>query len=61
MALRPEAHDIAMTDLFSLLQKFHDDYQANIYPDLGDPFTVALFKHLSCSSLSKLVFRGRSN
>jgi len=41
--LRPEAHDIAVTDLFSLLQKFHDDYQANIYPNLGDPFTVALF------------------
>lgn len=41
--LRPEAHDIAVTDLFALLQQFHANYQANIYPDLGDPFTVALF------------------
>ena len=41
--LRLEARDIAVTDLFLLLQKIHDDYQANIYPDLGDPFTVALF------------------
>lgn len=41
--LRPETHDIAVTDLFALLQQFHANYQANIYPDLGDPFTVALF------------------
>ncbi|MCP5396157.1 MAG: SDR family oxidoreductase [Sphingomonadaceae bacterium] len=41
--LRPKAHDIAVTDLFALLKKFHDDYQANIYPNLGDPFKVALF------------------
>lgn len=42
-SLRPEAHDIAVTDLFALLQQFHANYQANIYPVLGDPFTVALF------------------
>lgn len=41
--LRPETHDLAVTDLFALLQQFHANYQANIYPDLGDPFTVALF------------------
>jgi UDP-2-acetamido-2,6-beta-L-arabino-hexul-4-ose reductase len=41
--LRPETHAIAVTDLFELLQQFHANYQANIYPDLGDPFTVALF------------------
>lgn len=41
--LHPKARDITVTDLFYLLQKFHADYQANIYPDLGDPFTVALF------------------
>lgn len=41
--LRPETHDIAVTDLFALLQQFNANYQANIYPDLGDPFTVALF------------------
>lgn len=42
-SLQPVARDMAVTDLFSLLQKFHADYQANIYPDLGDAFTVALF------------------
>jgi UDP-2-acetamido-2,6-beta-L-arabino-hexul-4-ose reductase len=41
--LRPEAHDIAVTDLFALLKHFHANYEANIYPDLGDPFTVAMF------------------
>ena len=41
--LRPEAYDIAVTDLFALLRQFHANYQANIYPDLSDPFTVALF------------------
>lgn len=41
--LRPEARVIAVTDLFAILQKFHADYQANIYPDLRDPFIVALF------------------
>jgi UDP-2-acetamido-2,6-beta-L-arabino-hexul-4-ose reductase len=41
--LRPEARDIAVTELFAILERFHIDYEANIYPDLGDPFTVALF------------------
>lgn len=41
--LRPPAHDIAVVNLFELLQRFHRDYQANIYPDLRDPFTNALF------------------
>jgi UDP-2-acetamido-2,6-beta-L-arabino-hexul-4-ose reductase len=41
--LRPESHEIAVSDLFAVLQQFHAKYQANIYPDLGDPFTVALF------------------
>lgn len=41
--VRPEANDLAVTDLFALLQQFHANYQANIYPDFGDPFTVALF------------------
>ncbi|SDX67598.1 NAD-dependent epimerase/dehydratase family protein [Litoreibacter albidus] len=39
----PEARDIAVVDLFSILQGFHANYQANIYPDLRDPFTVSLF------------------
>ena len=38
-----EARNIAVTDLFLLLQKLHDDYIANTYPEFKDPFTVALF------------------
>lgn len=41
--IRPVSRDIAVTELFELLRRFHADYQANIYPDLRDPFTVALF------------------
>ncbi len=41
--LRPKARDIAVTDLFAILQQLHTNYEANVYPDLGDPLTVALF------------------
>ena len=41
--IRPVSRDIAVTELFELLREFHADYQANIYPELRDPFTVALF------------------
>lgn len=41
--IRPESLDVAVTHLFDTLQTFHSDYQANIFPDLRDPFTVALF------------------
>ena len=41
--LRPPARDISVVSLFELLQRFHLDYRANIYPDLRDPFTNALF------------------
>lgn len=41
--IRPASLDIAVTELFELLRRFHVDYQANIYPDFRDPFTVALF------------------
>ena len=41
--LQPKARDIAVTDLFALLKQFHTNYQTNIYPNLGDPFVVALF------------------
>jgi UDP-2-acetamido-2,6-beta-L-arabino-hexul-4-ose reductase len=40
---QPESFDIAVTELFAILQQFHSKYQANIYPNLSDPFTVALF------------------
>lgn len=41
--IQPASRDIAVTELFDLLRRFHADYQANIYPELRDPFTVALF------------------
>ena len=41
--IRPVSRDLAVTELFELLRRFHADYQANIYPDLRDHFTVALF------------------
>jgi UDP-2-acetamido-2,6-beta-L-arabino-hexul-4-ose reductase len=34
---------MAVTELYDRLREFHAGYQANIYPDLGDPFTAALF------------------
>lgn len=42
-ALQPESRDISVTELFALLEQFHADYQANIFPDFDDPFTLALF------------------
>ena len=41
--IHPAAEDMSVTDLFEKLQRFHSDYQANIYPDLGDAFDIALF------------------
>lgn len=41
--IRPAARDIAVAELFGLLQWFHRNYEANVYPDLGDSFSVALF------------------
>lgn len=39
----PTSRDIAVTELVEVLRRFHADYQANIFPDLRDTFTVALF------------------
>lgn len=41
--IRLASREIAVTELFEQLRRFHADYRANIYPDLRDPFTVALF------------------
>lgn len=41
--IRPASHDIAVTELFELLRRFHANYRANIYPDLRNPFILALF------------------
>ena len=40
---RLDAREIEVAKLFALLQDFHLGYQANTFPDLSDPFTVALF------------------
>lgn len=40
---RPDHRPMSVPDLLARLQGFHDSYQANIYPDLSDPFDVALF------------------
>lgn len=41
--LQPDARPMSVPDLFGRLQGFHDSYSANIYPDLSDPFDLALF------------------
>jgi UDP-2-acetamido-2,6-beta-L-arabino-hexul-4-ose reductase len=41
--LSPDAKDISVTELFAMLQEFHANYHSNIFPDLSDPFTLALF------------------
>lgn len=41
--LRPEARSIAVAELFTILERLHADYKANIFPDLSDPFMVSLF------------------
>lgn len=41
--VRPASRDISVSELFDTLQRFHAEYQSNVFPDLADPFTVALF------------------
>jgi UDP-2-acetamido-2,6-beta-L-arabino-hexul-4-ose reductase len=41
--IRPEGREVSVPELFSMLQKFHADYVANIFPVLVDPFIAALF------------------
>ena len=41
--LEPTAHPISVPDLYEKLEYFHSQYQANIYPDLSDPFDLSLF------------------
>lgn len=41
--LCPDAHVMPVPELFAMLQGFQGDYAANIFPDLRDPFNVALF------------------
>lgn len=41
--LSPEPQPISVPDLCEKLKGFHDSYVANIYPDVSDPFVLALF------------------
>lgn len=41
--IHPAARETPVPDLLTLLERFHADYAANIFPDLQDPFTLALF------------------
>ncbi len=41
--LRPEARVTSVPELFDMLRTFHADYHSNIFPDLRDPFVLALF------------------
>ncbi|MCF6445718.1 NAD-dependent epimerase/dehydratase family protein [Nereida sp. MMG025] len=48
--LEPDARPMSVPDLLGKLQGFHDSYGANIYPDLTDPFDVALFNSYRAAS-----------
>ncbi|MFT6450883.1 MAG: UDP-2-acetamido-2,6-beta-L-arabino-hexul-4-ose reductase [Halocynthiibacter sp.] len=41
--IKPAARPISVPKLFERLQRFHSDYCANIFPDVSDPFDLALF------------------
>lgn len=41
--VQPAGRATRVAELFETLQGFHSAYQANVFPDLRDPFTVALF------------------
>ncbi|WP_095013296.1 NAD-dependent epimerase/dehydratase family protein [Tsuneonella mangrovi] len=41
--LAPEGRDTAITELYDKLSGFHALYTANVFPDLDDPFDLALF------------------
>lgn len=41
--IEPVARPMAVGDLLSRVQGFHADYEGNLFPDLTDPFDLALF------------------
>ena len=41
--ISPEPRGVAVPELLAKLAGFHRDYLANIFPDLGDAFDLALF------------------
>ena len=42
-AIQPDAQEMPVTELLKLLQGFHADYMANVFPDLSAQFTLQLF------------------
>lgn len=49
----PDGRDIGVTELFDRLQHFHTLYNQQIFPDLGDPFDLALFNCLRTGAFPK--------
>lgn len=41
--LAPAGRAIAVSDLWAALEAFHRDYEAGVFPNLDDPFALALF------------------
>ncbi|ALH82283.1 NAD-dependent epimerase/dehydratase family protein [Sphingopyxis macrogoltabida] len=41
--IEPAARPTSVVDLLAKIQQFHTDYSANLFPDLTDPFDLALF------------------
>lgn len=41
--IQPPFYPISVSGLFEKLRGFHEDYQANVFPDLSDAFDLALF------------------
>jgi UDP-2-acetamido-2,6-beta-L-arabino-hexul-4-ose reductase len=41
--ITPQAHTMSVPDLLQKLQGFHEQYTANVYPDLSGEFDLALF------------------
>lgn len=42
-ALRPEPRSMAVAELLARIERFHVSYGGNIFPDVRDPFDLALF------------------
>lgn len=42
-AVTPEGRPTLVADLYAKLRHFHESYEENLFPDLSDPFDLALF------------------
>ncbi len=49
----PKPRAISVPDLWQKLRGFHEGYLANLYPDLSDPFDLALFNAYRWASYPK--------